>query len=354
MATQTRKQGEGATQPLSPEEEARITAEVVREYYQIGTSTERADPQALQEAWNVIYRRAGREPVPVLVVPGPLAAHAAIALWQAGQLDLINPQVDTLLDWADPKQNGAISTWFCGAHEAYWVAWYRKKERLGKNQLTPDQQEQLDEYELTVRNGLWAWPYTHGVVVCDRPTVCVMEEFPPGSKSYRLHCETGPALAFLDGWKLYMWHGVRVSEQVIEAPDTLTRDQVLKEDNAEVRRAVIARMGAAKFVELVGAKPVDTDKQGNELYRIKRPNDTDLVLVRMINSSPEPFGTTPTGDHYVDGARWYKRYWERVHPELRPMLNKEVIGEPQKDKVRNAIASRIGLRGEQYAPDFES
>src|SRR5262249_5707541 len=39
----------------------------------------------------------------------------------------------------------------------------------------------------------------------------------------RLHSETGKCIAYRDGWGCYAWHGVRVPERVILAPETLTR-----------------------------------------------------------------------------------------------------------------------------------
>jgi len=43
-----------------------------------------------------------------------------------------------------------------------------------------------------------------------------------------------------------------------------------------------------------------------------------------------------------------------VHPELRPMLGGDELGEPQELTARNAIASTFGKRGEVYRPEWQA
>jgi hypothetical protein len=61
----------------------------------------------------------------------------------------------------------------------------------------------------------------------------------------------------------------------------------------------------------------------------------------VINATREPDGS-------------FKRYWLRVHPELRPLLADNQFGPAQAPTVRNAIASTFGLIGEQYVPAIET
>jgi hypothetical protein len=46
-----------------------------------------------------------------------------------------------------------------------------------------------------------------------------------------------------DGWGFYAWHGVVVPEKVILAPETLTREDFLNEQNVAVRRVIQERIG---------------------------------------------------------------------------------------------------------------
>jgi hypothetical protein len=79
-----------------------------------------------------------------------------------------------------------------------------------------------------------------------------------GNFGRRLHCPTGPAL-ISDPASLYFWHGVHVEEHVIMAPGKITVAEVRAEENAEVRRVLIERMGASRYLFETGAKVIDTD-----------------------------------------------------------------------------------------------
>lgn len=72
----------------------------------------------------------------------------------------------------------------------------------------------------------------------------------------RPHSATGKALEYQDGWGLFVWHGVEVSEKVILAPEALTHADFLSEPNLEVRRIIQERMGE-RFVWELGGKFID-------------------------------------------------------------------------------------------------
>ena len=69
--------------------------------------------------------------------------------------------------------------------------------------------------------------------------------------------------------------------------------------------------------------------------------DEPLVMVEVVNSTPERDGTM-------------KHYFLRVHPELRPLLGDQQLGDPQELTARNAVASTFGRRGEEYSPLVET
>jgi hypothetical protein len=127
-----------------------------------------------------------------------------------------------------------------------------------------------------------------------------------GWVSHRLHCEDGPAVVWPDGWGVWSWHGVRVPQHVIEQPELITAQQVLAEQNAEVRRVMIDRMTPERFLGELDAEPVQQDDYG-KLWRIDLPDDEPLVMVELDNSTVEPDGSTKT-------------YFLRVNPECRTAL----------------------------------
>lgn len=123
-------------------------------------------------------------------------------------------------------------------------------------------------------------------------------------------------------------------------PERLTVARIQQEQNAEIRRVMLERYGFDRFITDSGALPIHADQTGT-LYRTELEDDEPLVVVRVLNSTPEPDGTI-------------KSYILRVNPELRPMYQDGTIGEPQEMTARNAVASTFGRRGAEYAPMCET
>jgi hypothetical protein len=148
----------------------------------------------------------------------------------------------------------------------------------------------------------------------------------------RLHNSSGPALRS-DVENLYYWHGVMVPAFVITKPEWITLKHIADEDNAEARRIFIERYGLSRYLLDSGAQKLAEDEFG-ELYRTEIPGDEPLVMVKVLNSTPEP-----------DGSQ--KPYFLRVHPEL-CLLRNDGLGDPQKATPLNAIASTFGMTGAEY------
>ena len=62
-----------------------------------------------------------------------------------------------------------------------------------------------------------------------------------------------PSRDWPDGWGIWAWHGVRVPRDVIEYPEGLTGERIEGEENVEVRRAMIERIGMETWLERSGA-----------------------------------------------------------------------------------------------------
>jgi hypothetical protein len=142
----------------------------------------------------------------------------------------------------------------------------------------------------------------------------------------RLHSGSGPAVLYPDGWGLWAWHGVRVPRRVIEAPDTLRPADVVGEENAEVRRVMIERLGHDRFLRDAGAVQLSRDEAG-VLWRVELDEAEPLVYVEVTNATPAPEGG-------------HRRHFLRVPPE---------VGSPHE-----AVAWTFGLRPEEYRPSLET
>jgi hypothetical protein len=124
-------------------------------------------------------------------------------------------------------------------------------------------------------------------------------------------------------WSL---HGVRVPQDVVEAPESLAPKRILTEPNAEVRRVMIERFGAERLMREGEAVKVQSDDFGT-LWRLELPDDEPIVMVELVNSTAEPDGS-------------FKNYWLRVPPQYRT--------------ARGAIAWTFGEERHRYAPAVQT
>lgn len=102
----------------------------------------------------------------------------------------------------------------------------------------------------------------------------------------RLHNESYAALES-DLENLYFWHGVLVPAFVVVRPDWITVDDIRNEENAEVRRVMVERMGWQRFVEESQTRIIHTDS-----LRSRFPKLEPAAMVD--NANPEALD-------YVDG-----------------------------------------------------
>ena len=141
---------------------------------------------------------------------------------------------------------------------------------------------EIDEALMTACG--WTWWHKNVLAISDRP--CLINRDDRG----RLHSDSGPSIAYRDGWALYRWHGVAVEPLVIEHPEQISVAMIEKESNAEVRRVLIERYGETRYIIDSGLKPIARDDFG-ELYRKDFGDDEPLVYVKVKNSTAEPDGS---------------------------------------------------------------
>lgn len=152
-------------------------------------------------------------------------------------------------------------------------------------------------------------------------------------------------------WDYSGWTFVRVPEYVIERPHEITVELIARETNAEVRRVMIEQFGADKYLLDSGAKIVQRDAVGL-LYRKDVSDDESIVMVRVLNSTPEPDGVMSREEAIAafgdaakaaidapEGSR-FKEYMIRVPPNI--------------TTAHEAVAWTFGLPSEDYHPAIES
>ena len=153
-------------------------------------------------------------------------------------------------------------------------------------------------------------------MISDRPALLAVDE------RRRPHNDTGPFCRWSDGTALYAVHGVRVPAWIVERAETVSVAAIDAEQNAEVRRVMLERYGLARFLRDAGAERLDHNERWGTLYRRAMADDEPLVMVEVINRSPEPDGS-------------FRHYVLRVPPSCRTALE--------------AVAWTFNMPAEEYA-----
>jgi hypothetical protein len=204
-----------------------------------------------------------------------------------------------------------------GQHDAFWIGFYAFfREQCGLTEET----EKIQGLTSLTKSAGWFLPHEKICWVSERHNILRRDE------RGRLHSIAGPAVAYPDGWAIYAVHGVRVPADIIEKKESITSDRIDNESNAEVRRVMIELMGYERYIFESGAKLIHSDETG-ALYKKEFTDDEPLVMVHVVNSTPEPDGTI-------------KKYLLRVPPQM--------------ERARQAVAWTFDIPEMEYRPLVET
>lgn len=213
---------------------------------------------------------------------------------------------------AGPLLRRATLDALLGQHDAAWLAVFSDLDLL----------DGLSGLAAVAAETGWWWPYEHLVIVSARPEEIHRDD------TGRLHRRDGPALAYGGGFELNAWRGMPLPpgflESLTDGPEA--RKRIMTEENAELRRVMLECYGFERYLADTGARPLSRDPAG-VLWRIPLPGDEPVVMVEVVNSTPEPDGT-------------HRTYWLRVPPDTRTAWQ--------------GIAWTFGLDGKDYQPEKQT
>ena len=144
--------------------------------------------------------------------------------------------------------------WIGGQFWAAWDAYISYFLEICQWQPEGDIKTRALAYKESKVNSCYYWPNKHFVMVCDRPLHIHLDD------QGRLHSSNDLAIKWEDGWGIAMIHGVKVPNKAVLAPETLTLDETLSEQNAEVRRILTEIYGIDRYIEQSNAELVHFDQ----------------------------------------------------------------------------------------------
>ena len=327
----------------------------IEKWTKIGLSTEPADRPKAEAAIREMYGIAGLPPPKKIIWCGsPLSQGItrAIILDKKFLKDVRDSVGDSVGDsvrasvWASVRASvrasvlASVGDSVYGQHDAGWLAFYHFFHQALNLRA---QTEKLSGLWNLCASAGWAIPHQNICWVSERHSVLLRDE------RGRLHSLAGPACAYPDGWAIYAVHGVRVPAWIIESPQDITSSKIDGEANAEIRRVMIERFGASRYIKDSGAEIVHSlpdnyyvrGLQGAKLYRKPRSDDSDIIMISVMNSTPEPDGSI-------------KEYNLRIQPTAYHGLASRDCHAAMASTWRNQDGTLFYKRPQDYAPRYES
>ena len=224
-----------------------------------------------------------------------------------------------------------------GQHDASWLGFYEYfREVVGLTSQT----EKLAGLIEHAKHGGWYLPYQNICWLSERPSLLARDT------NGRLHSLTGPSVLYPDGWAIYAVHGVRVPEYVIARPQLISIGGIKDEANAEIRRVMIERYGYERYINDANLTKVDECAANHGLIGLRTARlfrDGDLAVLDVLNSTPEPDGTTRRYAIPVDPRAYDGRAGKECLAALTSTWRK-----------RGDATQLFFMRPEDYAPFAES
>lgn len=252
---------------LTPQQEAMLP--VYKEKWEnIGMCTDPIDREKAIAAVKFAYECAGKTP--------PEVFHFA-----RSPLECCKMQSEI------KKDKSPLMTQKYGCHEAAVLAYYD----FFMNETEVTGLEPIQGLIEVAKNCGWWAAYEDMAFIQERP--CVME----------LNSETGPSIAYADGFEIHMLNNVRVPKWVVMTPpEEIDPEKVLKENNAQVRAELVRKVGIERLIFKLN--PSILDEQGDyELLDLSELFGRPAPYLKMKNPSvPELWHVEGVGSECTNVA----------------------------------------------------
>lgn len=248
---------------LTDAQKARMP-EYVREWTDIGLCTDPADRYAAGKAILEVYQCAGLKPPSNIV-------------WKESPLALLGYDVSAEVTEKTSLPKRQLSQCIYGQHDAGWLSFYDfMRSELGLKTQTDKLQGLTD----LARCAGWALPFENTCYISERHNILRRDN------AGRLHCLTGPAVAYPDGFSVYAVRGVRVPSAWIESRESLDPMLALTEPNLERRAAAATIIGWDKVLSKLNPTVVDIETSPEydygKLLRVDLPDEPGQQFLQVM------------------------------------------------------------------------
>ena len=250
--------------------------EYVEKWVKIGLSTDPVEKDLITP--NFIREKIlGYKPAPIVYMDNPLSTWLAVLLfyqvwsqvWSQVRSQVGNQVRSQVKDFVYPYIDGH-----------FFVGYFAFYDFMNK-ELGIEFSPLFGLYMKTTQWGFF-YPLENITIICDHPREIYM-------KNGILHAEDRPAILYAGEpkFEVYVLNGVRVSKEIVLTPsDKLDSHILLKEQNTEVRREIVRKIGIEKILFELKAKVLD-DKgsEGYCLYNLDLGDERVRPYLRMFNPS---------------------------------------------------------------------
>jgi len=219
--------------------------------------------EALLPEWRTEWQKVTRSTTPADRFLAEAAVRACyklaklppprVVLWGCDPLQATQLGIATAKRYSEKTQSWA--THFGGQ---LWVGWYYGLASVSflidgcGLDLGPDLEFRHRVYSALARSCSWAWFSSDVCALAEKPRCFNVD-------NERLHCPTGPSIAWADGLELYHWRDTQVPKEWIMDRKSIPITAALTERNLELRNAAAQLIGWDRVLAEVGARVIDTD-----------------------------------------------------------------------------------------------
>lgn len=148
-----------------------------------------------------------------------------------------------------------------------WVAFYHFFTEIGVIN-----HEEFNKFMQFIQSGVFDMVQLKGFCVASAMPTLISR-----NSAEQLHGEHGPAVVFPDGYEQYYWRGINVPTHWILDPGSITKDEIIRQENLELRRCIREILGTQRYAELLDIIEIDKD----------HVNGQDVVLYRSAEKDEQ-------------------------------------------------------------------